>query len=410
MKVLVINCGSSSIKYQVYDGKSGCASAKGIVSQIGEKASYIKHQARGREFTEEILVPTHRRGLELIVRILLDPDRGVLKDISEVSAVGHRIVHGGDRFFQSILITEDVLLKIEEYTSLAPLHNPPNLLGVREAKRILPDIPHVAVFDTAFHQTMPPKAYLYAIPSKYYETYKIRRYGFHGTSCRFVIQKAASILRTPLEKLKMIVCHLGNGVTVAAIEGGKSIDTSMGLTPLEGLIMGTRSGDVDPGVIFFLNRQLGLSIDCIDDLLNKESGLLGVSGLSNDVREITEGAGCGDERCQLALEMFAYRVKKYIGAYAAALGGVDALVFTAGIGENSCLMREMICEDLGFLGIKIDKTKNQEAIDIELVINTPDSEARVLVIPTNEEQMIAWDTLIVAGLSPAAASCKDKGF
>jgi acetate kinase len=273
MKVLVINCGSSSIKYQLYGSETEQVLAKGIVSRIGEKASYLRHQARGEEFIKEIPISSHRKGLELVVQALLDPDRGVLQDISEISAVGHRTVHGGDIFFESVLITEDVIAKMEECIPLAPLHNPPNILGIREAKRILPAIPHVAVFDTAFHQMIPPKAHLYALPYKYFEVYKIRRYGFHGTSCRYVSQKAANILRTPLEKLKMIICHLGNGVTVAAVGGGKSVDTSMGLTPLEGLIMGTRSGDIDPGVIFFLNRQLGLSIDRIDDLLKRESDL-----------------------------------------------------------------------------------------------------------------------------------------
>jgi acetate kinase len=403
MKVLVINCGSSSIKYLLYDAKADRTLAKGIAARIGEKSSFIKHTACGKEFKEETSIPSHREGIELIVRLLVDPTHGVLHDISEICAVGHRTVHGGDIFMESVLITEDVIAKMEDCIPLAPLHNPPNLLGIREAQRILPNIPHVAVFDTAFHQTMPPKAYLYALPYKYSETYKIRRYGFHGTSCRYVCQKAASRLGISLEKHKMIICHLGNGVTVAAVRDGKSVDTSMGFTPLEGLIMGTRSGDIDAGVIFFLHRQLGLSIDRIDDILNRESGLLGVSGVSNDVREIIEGAEHNDERCRLALEMFAYRVKKYIGAYSAALGGIDSLVFTAGIGENSYLMRAKICEGLDFLGIKLDEKRNHEVIGIEGVISKPGSDVTVLVIPTNEERMIALDTLSVAGLSVKAS-------
>ena len=290
MRVLVINCGSSSIKYQLYGASVGQVLAEGIVARIGEEGSYLKHQAKGEELRKETSVPSHRKGFELIVESLLHREHGVLDDIAEVSAVGHRTVHGGDAFIESTLITEEVVAKMEECIPLAPLHNPPNLLGIREARRILPHVPHVAVFDTAFHQTMPQRAYLYGLPYEYYQTHKIRRYGFHGTSCRFMSQRAADLLRKPLKELKMILCHLGNGVTVAAVEGGKSIDTSMGLTPLEGLIMGTRSGDLDPGVIFYLHRQVGLSIDRIDSLLNKESGLLGVSGASNDMREIIEKA------------------------------------------------------------------------------------------------------------------------
>jgi acetate kinase len=399
MKVLVINCGSSSIKYQLYDSEADQTLAKGIAARIGEKSSFIKHETRAEEYHEELPIPSHRKGIERIAQLLVDPTHGVLRDISEISAVGHRTVHGGDIFFESVLITEDVIAKMEECIPLAPLHNPPNLLGIREAQRILPGIPHVAVFDTAFHQSMPPKAFLYALPYRYYETYKIRRYGFHGTSCRYVAQKAASILGTPTGQQRMIICHLGNGVTVAAVQGGKSVDTSMGFTPLEGLIMGTRSGDIDAGVLFFLHRQLGMSIDRIDDLLNRESGLFGISGVSNDVREITAGAEHCNERCRLALEMFAYRVKKYIGAYSAVLGGIDTLVFTAGIGENSWLMRAMICNDLEYLGVELDEKKNQAVVGIEGVISTPESGAKVLVIPTNEEQMIAFDTLSVAGLS-----------
>ena len=409
MKILVINCGSSSIKYLLHDAEGDRPLARGIVARIGEKESFIRHSARGKELEEEVFIPSHREGIELIVRLLADPIYGVIRDLSEICAVGHRTVHGGDIFLESVLITDDVIAKMEECIPLAPLHNPPNLLGIREAQRILPNIPHVAVFDTSFHQTMPPKAYLYALPYEYYETHKIRRYGFHGTSCRYVYQKAAKILGIqPEKKHKMIICHLGNGVTVSAVRDGRSVDTSMGFTPLEGLIMGTRSGDIDAGVIFFLHRHLGLSIDRIDDILNRESGLLGISGVSNDVREITEGAAQGDERCLLALEMYAYRVKKYIGAFSAALGGIDSLVFTAGIGENSCLLRAKICEGLDFLGIKLDENRNQEVIGMDGLISTCNSKVSVLVVPTDEEQMIAKDTLSVAGLSVKAGLPTEK--
>ena len=398
MKVLIINCGSSSIKYQLFDAEADRTLVKGIVARIGEKSSSIIHHARGEDFKMAISIPSHREGIELIAELLIDPAHGVLHSISEISAVGHRTVHGGDIFVQSVLITAEVIAKMEECVPLAPLHNPANLLGIREAQRILPDIPHVAVFDTAFHQTIPPKAYLYALPYEYYKTNKIRRYGFHGTSCRYVSQRTVSLLMTPLETLKIVICHLGNGVTVAAVDGGKSVDTSMGFTPTEGLMMGTRSGDLDPGVIFYLYRQLGFSIDRIDDLVNRESGLLGVSGTSNDMRDIIEKANQGDERCMLAIEMYAYRVKKYIAAYAAALEGADALVFTAGVGENSWIIRQKVCDGLEFLGIHLDGLKNREASGTEAVISTQDSRVRVLVIPANEEQMIALDTLNVVGM------------
>jgi acetate kinase len=399
MKVLVINCGSSSIKYQLYDIDSGQSLAKGIVARIGEQSSYLEYQAKGEKLRKELPIPSHGKGFELVVQSLLDKEHGVLEVISEVSAVGHRTVHGGDTFTESVLITEEVIRKIDECVPLAPLHNPANLLGIREAMRILPDIPHVAVFDTAFHQSMPPKAYLYALPYQYYQEHKIRKYGFHGSSCRFVVREAAELMGKSLDQVKMIVCHLGNGVTLVAVKGGQSIDTSMGLTPLEGLMMGTRSGDIDPGVIFFISRQMGLSIDQIDDLLNRESGLLGVSGISNDMREITAEANLGNDRCKLTIEMYTYRVKKYIGAYAAALGGPDALVFTAGIGENSSLIRRMICEGLEFLGIQIDEKRNEEAIGVKQIISKPNSLINIIVVPTNEEQVIVEDTITVAGLS-----------
>jgi acetate kinase len=398
MKVLIINCGSSSMKFQIYDVGTASFLVKGIVAKIAEKGSYLEQEINGGKFRKVMPVPSHGVGFDLMIEALLSREHDILRDISEVSAVGHRAVHGGDTFTGSVLITEDTINKMEELIPLAPLHNPANLIGIREAKRILPDIPHVAVFDTAFHQTLPPKAYLYGLPYAYYETCRLRKYGFHGTSCRYVSRKAANVLAKSLEELKMIICHLGNGVTVAAVNGGKSIDTSMGLTPLEGAMMGTRSGDIDPGVIFFLHRQVGLTIDRIDDLLNRESGLLGVSGTSNDMREIEDKARLGDERCQLAMEMFAYKVKKYIGAYAAALGGLDALVFTAGIGENSHVIRATICEGLEFLGINVDENKNRATKGSQQIISTLDSRVSVVVVPTSEEEIIASDTLTVAGL------------
>jgi acetate kinase len=396
MKVLAINCGSSSIKYRLCDAATQHVLAKGIVSRIGEEGSYVKQEAGDVKIQKDAVIPSHRRGFELMLEFLLDQNHGVIKDPSEVSAVGHRTVHGGDTFIESTLINENVIEKMEACIPLAPLHNPPNLTGIREAKRIFPDVPHVAVFDTAFHQTMPPKAYLYALPYEYYEHYKIRRYGFHGTSCSYVGQRTAAVLGKHLEELKMVICHLGNGVTVTAVHGGKSVDTSLGFTPVPGVMMGTRSGDIDPGLIFYLNRQLGLSLDRIDNILNRESGLLGLSGVSNDMQVIIENARCGNERCELALQMFAYQVKKFIGAYAAAMGGIDVLVFTAGIGENSSLTRAMICEGLGFLGIELDGTKNDETLGKEQIISSPGSRVEVLVIPTDEERMIVQATIALA--------------
>jgi acetate kinase len=399
MNVIVINCGSSSVKYHLHDVSRDQVLAKGVVARIGEEGSSLRHQAGGTVIEKNVAASSHGAAFEVVRRALLDRKGGVISGISEISAVGHRVVHGGETFVDSVLITDDVVAKLEKCISLAPLHNPANVTGIREARRIFPAIPHVAVFDTAFHQTLPPKAYLYALPYGLYETHKIRRYGFHGTSYRYVSHRAAGLLGKPLSKVKMIICHLGNGVSMAALDGGRSVDTSMGLTPLEGLIMGTRSGDVDPGVIFFLHRELGLSIDRIEDLLNRESGLLGISGASNDMRDVIRKAGEGNQRCRLALEAFAYRAKKYVGAYAAALGGLDALVFTAGIGENSPLVRQMICQNLECMGISLDEIKNEGAVGVEKVISTPTSRASILVVPTDEERVIVMDTLAVAGLA-----------
>ena len=396
MNILVINCGSSSIKYQLYDADNQQVLAKGIIARIGERGSYLKHEARGLKLERDMPISSHRGGFEIIVKILLDVDHGVIGDPSEVSAVGHRTVHGGDTFTAPTLITEDVIGKMEACIPLAPLHNPANLMGIREARRIFPNIAHVAVFDTAFHQTIPPKAHLYALPYEYYEFHKIRRYGFHGTSCWFVSQRTAEFLKQPLREIKSVICHLGNGITVAAVDGGKSVDTSLGFTTVSGVMMGTRSGEVDPGLIFYLNRQLGLNFDRIDNILYRESGLLGVSGISNDMRLIIENSRKGNKRCQLAIEMFAYQVKKFVGAYAAAMGGIDVLVFTAGIGENSPLVRAKICEGLGFLGIELDETRNDGILGAEGVINSPSSKVKILVIPTDEERMIALATIAVA--------------
>lgn len=406
-KVLVINCGSSSIKYHLYEADSLILLAKGGVSRIGEAGSYLEQESGGAKFRKELPVPDHRAGFDLVISTLLDPRQGLVKSVGDISMVGHRAVHGGEDFRSPVIIEDAVIRKMEELIPLAPLHNPAGLTGILEGRRLLPDVPQVAVFDTAFHQSLPPHAYLYALPMKYYDTYRVRKYGFHGASCQYVSRRAADILGQPPEKLRMIVCHLGNGVTLAAVGGGKSIDTSMGLTPLEGLMMGTRSGDIDPGVIFYLHRQAGLTLDEIDRLLNRESGLFGVSGTSNDMREIEEKAGRGDQRCRLAMEMFAYRVKKYIGAYAAALGGLDVLVFTAGIGENSPQIRAMVCDRMEFLGIELDETANRQAGGVEKIISRANVRVKVLVVPTNEEKVIAAETVaVVRGRGPQASSMR----
>lgn len=393
MKVLVLNCGSSSIRYKLFDMPEGQASAGGLLERIGESSSVLRHTSAGREVRREGRVPDHKEGLSWVVRALMDPEHGAIREPSEIDAVGHRVVHGGERFTGSVLVTPEVLEAIREFSTLAPLHNPPNLMGIEAAGDLLPHAPQVAVFDTAFHGTMPRYAYLYAIPYEYYEKYHIRRYGFHGTSHRYVTLRAAQILGRPLEELRLITCHLGNGCSMAAVKGGRSVDTSMGFTPLEGLVMGTRSGDVDPAIIPFLGRREGLSADEVEKVLNRRSGLLGLSGISNDMREVERAAEGGDERAKLALEVFAYRVKKYIGAYIAVLGGLDALVFTAGIGENSYRMRERICEGLEVFGIALDHRRNRRTVGRrEEDISREGSPVRVLVVPTDEELLIAEDT------------------
>ncbi|RKY74979.1 MAG: acetate kinase [Candidatus Latescibacterota bacterium] len=393
MNILVLNCGSSSIKYKLFDMPDGGELAGGLLERIGEETSLLSHRAGGRKVRVEGKVADHREGLKWVVEALLHPEHGTIGGPSEIDAVGHRVVHGGERFTGSVLITPEVLDAVREFISLAPLHNPPNLMGIEAARELLPDVPQVAVFDTAFHGTMPRYAYLYAIPYEYYENYHIRRYGFHGTSHRYVTLRAAQILGRPSEELKLITCHLGNGCSMAAVKGGRSVDTSMGFTPLEGLVMGTRSGDVDPAVIPFLARAEGMSADEVEEVLNKRSGLLGLSGVSNDMREVERASEAGDERAKVALEVFAYRVKKYIGAYVAVLGGLDALVFTAGIGENSYKMREMICEGLEVFGIALDHERNRRTVGRkEGDISREGSPVRVLVVPTDEELLIAKDT------------------
>ncbi len=377
--------------------------AQGTAAKIGEPGSYVRYETTSGRIETKVPIADHVEGLNLITRHLLHADHGVIHNPSEISAVGHRVVHGGEAFTSSTLITQEVIDKIREYIPLAPLHNPQNLAGIEAARKLFPGIPQVAVFDTSFHQTLPEKAFLYPIPYELYERYKVRKYGFHGTSCRYVSQRVAEILGRGLGELKMVVCHLGNGVTVDAISGGKSVDTSMGLTPVEGLMMGTRSGDVDPGVIYYLSKVANLTLDEIYDILNTKSGLLGISGVSNDMREIIKRAEDGNKRCGLAIEMFAYRVSKYIGACAAVLDGVDVIAFTAGIGENAPLIRSMVCERLDHLGVLVDDEKNLLAVGSESDIGSGDSRVRVLVVPTNEEKMIAADTMeIVSRLKEAS--------
>jgi len=401
--ILIINCGSSTIKYQLFTSDVSKVVARGIISRIGEDGSYFDHQTDNHKIHEVEVVPNHHRAFEICIACLLHPEYGAINDIGEIQAVGHRAVHGADLFIESTLITEDVIRKMEECGPLAPLHNPPNLVGIREARLLLPNVPHVAVFDTAFNQTMPPKAYLYAIPYYLYEEHKIRKYGFHGTSVRYVSMQAAHFLERPIEELKMVVLHLGNGVTMTAVAGGKAVDSTIGFATFSGVMMGTRSGDIDPGLIFHLHRQLGMAPEQIEHILYRESGLYGLSGVSNDVREIEKQAREGNWRCQLAMEKFAYMAKNYIGSFAAAMGGINCVVFTAGIGENSPRMRSLICEGLEFLGIAIDETSNQVAVGgrAEVNISRPGSATTVVVVPTNEEKMIALDTQKLAGLAPA---------
>lgn len=392
MKILVINAGSSSLKYQLFDMDKEEVLAKGLCERIGIEGSQLKHQPKDQD-TVILSNPmkNHADAIRMVIDALVDPTYGVIKDMSEITAVGHRVVHGGEAFSGSVIIDAQVMKVLNACIDLAPLHNPPNIIGIEACKEAMPGVPMVGVFDTAFHQTMPPEAYLYAIPYELYEKHKIRKYGFHGTSHKYVAERAAKLLKTPIEQLKIITCHLGNGSSITAVKNGKSVDTSMGFTPLAGVAMGTRSGMIDPAIVTFLMEKENLSIKEVNDLLNKKSGVLGISGVSSDFRDIHAAADEGNKRAKLALDIFAYSVKKYIGTYAAIMGGVDAIVFTAGIGENNAKMRTSILSGLEFMGIKIDEEKNAIR-GKEIDISTPDASVRTLVIPTNEELMIALDT------------------
>ncbi len=394
MKILVLNCGSSSIKYALYDMDSKTVMTSGGAERVGLDGAFVKVKlANGEKKQVMHDIPEHTEGVKFIFSLLTDPEIGVIKDLKEIDAVGHRMVHGGEKFNKSVLLTEEVLKVFEECTDLAPLHNPANLKGVRAVQELMPGLPQVGVFDTAFHQTMPKEAYMYAVPYELYEKYGVRRYGFHGTSHRYVSQRVCEFLGVKPEGKKIITCHIGNGASIAAVKDGKCIDTSMGLTPLEGLMMGTRSGDIDGGAITFIQKKLGLDADGMSNLLNKKSGMLGITGISSDMREIDAACEEGNERAKLAIEMYNYRIRKYIGAYAAAMDGCDIIVFTAGVGENQASMREKVCEGLSFMGVKIDVEKNSGIHGEEAVISTPDSKVTVVVIPTDEELMIATDTM-----------------
>ena len=392
MIVFVINCGSSSLKYQLIDMKNENVMAKGLIERIGMDGSVLKHTpANANTIDISTEIPDHKVAIQLVIEALLDENHGVIKKMSEINAVGHRVVHGGERFTDSMLITTDVIKGIEACCEIAPLHNPPNLHGILACMELLPEVPQVAVFDTAFHQTMPKTAFLYGLPYEMYVKYGLRRYGFHGTSHRYVAQKAAEMMGEHMSDLRIITCHLGNGASLTAIKCGKSVDTSMGYTPLEGLIMGTRSGEIDPAIIPFLMEKENMDAMQIDNFLNRRSGILGISGLSSDFRDLEAAANNGDERSQLAIDVFAYKVKKYIGGYVAAMGGVDAIVFTAGLGENSPFMREKICNGLEYLGTRIDPELNKirgKAREVSI----KRARTKIFVIPTNEELVIARDT------------------
>ena len=394
MKILVLNCGSSSVKYQLIDIDKCYVLAKGMVSRIGMSGAVLAHKPHDRPevtISEEIL--DHIAAVEHVISMLLSPDHGVIRDKSEISAIGHRVVHGGEKFPDSVLINQEVMQVLRSCIELAPLHNPHNIRGINACKQTLPGVPQVAVFDTAFHQKMPPYAYIYGIPYVLYKRYGIRRYGFHGTSHFYVSRRAAKMTKRPIEELKIITCHLGNGASMTAIKGGVSVDTSMGFTPLEGLLMGTRSGDLDPAIILHIMAREELSLHEANTLLNKHSGMQGISGISGDMQDIISEVQKGNSAAQLALDVYCYRIRKYIGAYTAVLGGLDALIFTAGIGENSPLVRKKSCQDLEFLGIKIDEEKNKQASSKRATeIQTKDSKVKVFCIPTNEELVIALDT------------------
>ncbi|MBQ6083571.1 MAG: acetate kinase [Bacteroidales bacterium] len=394
MKILVLNCGSSSIKYQLIemDEKNHSVLAKGLLERIGLKMGEFTHKWNGQKHYEQLPIPNHTEGIKIVLQALTNKEYGVISDLNEIKAVGHRVAHGGEKFTHSVRIDDNVINMIKDLCDLAPLHNPGALQGIAAMQEVLPGIPMAAVFDTSFHATMPPEAYLYAIPYEYYEKYRVRRYGFHGTSHKYVAEKAAEYVGRDWKNTKIVTCHLGSGASIAAVENGKSVETSMGFTPVEGLVMGSRCGDLDLGVFMYIMDKEGYNTKEMNTLVNKKSGLVGITGNSQDMRDVRAGRDAGDERCTYAFNMFAHRVKKYIGAYAAIMNGMDVLVMTGGIGENAWFMREAILENMEFMGIKIDKKLNETIMGDAAVISTPDSKVKVVVYPTDEEYMIAKDT------------------
>ncbi|MDD3337026.1 MAG: acetate kinase [Eubacteriales bacterium] len=399
MKILVLNAGSSSLKYQLIDMEGEKLLAKGLVERIGIEGSKITQKAHGEQIVIEQPMKTHTDGIQLMLKALLDPEKGALKSMDEIGAVGHRVLHGGEAFTASVLVNEEVKNAIKANIPLGPLHNPANLMGIEACEKVMPNTPNVAVFDTAFHQTMPPKAYLYGVPMEYYERLHVRRYGFHGTSHRYVSKRACEFLGLDRSKTRVITCHLGNGSSLAAVENGKCVDTSMGITPLEGVLMGTRSGSMDPAVVQYIANNDHLSVDEVLNILNKKSGLLGISGLSSDMRDIDDAADGGNERAITAREMLIYGIRKYIGAYTAAMNGVDVIVFTAGIGENGDALRARIMEGFEYIGAKLDSSRNNGCRS-EAIISTDDSKVKIVVIPTDEEIVIARDTLCIVTGKP----------
>ena len=391
MKILVVNCGSSSLKFQLIDSETEEVAASGLCERIGLDGALI-YKVNGDKIKQEIDLPDHEVAIKKVLDTLLDKEIGVLTSLDEIGAIGHRMVHGGEKFSSSVIINEEIIKQIETCNDLAPLHNPANLLGVRACQEVMPGVPNVVVFDTAFHQTMPSKAYLYALPKEYYEKYGVRRYGFHGTSHSFVSKRLAELAGLDINNSRMIICHIGSGASISAIKDGKSVDTSMGMTPMEGLVMGTRCGDMDPTIVEYLAHSLNKSLEEVMVILNKKSGVLGISGVSSDFRDLDKASNEGNERAKLAVEVFSYRTAKYIGSYIAAMNGVDAIVFTAGLGENNIVVREQVLNHFGYMGITLDKEANQIRGE-EKIISTPDSKVTVAVIPTNEELAIAHETV-----------------
>ena len=399
MNILILNAGSSSLKYQLIDMDGEKLLAKGLVERIGIEGSHINQKANGQVFDATAPMANHTEGIQWMLKALLDPEKGALKSMDEIGAVGHRVLHGGERFTASVLVNDEVKEAIKANIPLGPLHNPANLMGIEACEKVMPGTPNMAVFDTAFHQTMPPKAYLYGVPMEYYEKLHVRRYGFHGTSHRYVSKRVCEFLGMDRSKTRVITCHLGNGSSMCAVENGKCIDTSMGITPLEGVIMGTRSGSMDPAVVQYICNNEHISVDEMLTICNKKSGLLGISGLSSDMRDIDKAADEGNERANIARDMLVYGIRKYIGSYAAAMNGVDVIVFTAGIGENNCALRERVMQGFEYLGAKLDPAKNAGCRE-EAVISTDDSKVKICVIPTDEEIVIARDTLCIVTGKP----------